>query len=119
MKYAKRAEIRLFRRYLKLCAAEHSLPTLNDHSIFCIGLLRWAKLPKNNRIYVLLLSPIYPVLTQETDGASNLTMISILVKTRHPPTFRSLLLLEGLLLMVTHPPKPTPLSSLVKSSRIC
>jgi len=50
MLYAKRTEVRLFCNYLKLCAAEHSLPTLDDHSVFCIGLLRWAKLPKNNRI---------------------------------------------------------------------
>jgi len=45
-------EIRLFRNYLKRCAAEHSLPTLDNNSVFCIGLLRWAKLPMNNRIYV-------------------------------------------------------------------
>ena len=52
MGYAKRTEIRLFRDYLRMCAAEHCLPTMDDHSVFCIGLLRWAKLPMNNRIYV-------------------------------------------------------------------
>jgi len=52
MTYAKMYDVRLFRRYLQLCAAEHSLSTLVDHSILCIGLLRWAKFPRNNLIYI-------------------------------------------------------------------
>jgi len=52
MGYAKRTEIRLFRNYLRMCAAEYSLPTVDDHFVFCIELLRWAKFPINNRIYV-------------------------------------------------------------------
>jgi len=39
MGYAKRSGIRLFRNYLRMCAAEHSLPTVDDQLVFCIGLL--------------------------------------------------------------------------------
>jgi len=53
MGYAKRTGIRLFRNYLRMCTAEHSLPTVDDQLIFCIGLLRWAKFPINSRIYVI------------------------------------------------------------------
>jgi len=53
MGYAKRSGIRLFRNHLRMCAAEHSLPTVDDQLVFCIGLLRWAKFPMNNRIYVI------------------------------------------------------------------
>jgi len=55
MTYAKRYEVRLFRRYLQLCAAECSVYPGGDHSILCIGLLRWAKFPRNNLIYIYLL----------------------------------------------------------------
>jgi len=53
MGYAKRTGIRLFRNYLRMCAAEHSLPTVDDQLVFCIGFLRWAKFPINNCIYVI------------------------------------------------------------------
>ena len=52
MTYNKKYEVRLFRRYLKLCAAEYSVITGDDHCILCIGLLRWAKFPRNNLIYI-------------------------------------------------------------------
>jgi len=45
-------EVCLFRQYLHLCAAEYSVTTGDDHCILCIGLLRWAKFPKNNLTYI-------------------------------------------------------------------
>jgi len=53
MGYAKRSGIRLFCNYLRMYAAEHSVPTVDDQLVFCIGLLRWAKFPINNCIYVI------------------------------------------------------------------
>jgi len=52
MTYDKKYEVRLFRRYLQLCAAEYSVTTGDDHGILCIGLLRWAKFPRNHLIYI-------------------------------------------------------------------
>ena len=48
----KRYEVCLFRRYLLLCAAEYAVTTGGDHRILCMGLLRWAKFPKNNLTYI-------------------------------------------------------------------
>jgi len=48
----KKYEVCLFRRYLHLCAAEYSVTTGDDHCILCIGLLRWAKFPRNNLTYI-------------------------------------------------------------------
>ena len=48
----KKYEVCLFRRYLQLCAAEYSVTTGDDHRILCMGLLRWAKFPKSNLIYI-------------------------------------------------------------------
>jgi len=45
-------QVRWFRRYLKLCAAEYSVTTGDDHTILSIGLLRWAKFSRNNLIYI-------------------------------------------------------------------
>jgi len=45
-------EVCLFRWYLYSCAAEYSVTTGDDHCILCIGLLRWAKFPKNNLTYI-------------------------------------------------------------------
>jgi len=48
----KRYEVCLFRRYLLLCVAEYAVTTGDDHRILCMGLLRWAKFPKNNHTYI-------------------------------------------------------------------
>jgi len=48
----KKYKVCLFRRYLQLCAAEYSVTTGDDHCILCIGLLRWAKFPRNNLTYM-------------------------------------------------------------------
>jgi len=45
-------EVWLFRRYLQLCAAEYSVTTGDDHCVLCMGLLRWAKFPKNILTYI-------------------------------------------------------------------
>ena len=51
MTYDQKYKVRLFRRYMQLCAAD-SVTTGDDHGILCIGLLRWAKFHRNNLTYI-------------------------------------------------------------------
>jgi len=82
MTYAKRYEVILFRQYLELCAAECSVYPGGDHSVLCIGLLRWAKFPRNNLTYICFES--HPQASLPGNRRSLKLTMSILVRMHLP-----------------------------------